>query len=356
MRISSTVMLKRYFIVLGLVVSSVFSLSDLSADGPANGFVKTEVFSETVIHFTPDAPDRYDTDSVHAQDNGRVMERRLNLMDHVERDKFLRHGGQVKAVLTIKPIPKTDTEVHDKWDRAGNIQLVLEDQSEIELIKFVTAYGGETRYEVDITHLAPVLFGQSTLRAFIDTWVTPAWNIEFYILSTHDEEAQPDLKRPVSAWVQGLLFEPGFDRDTEERGGRNLSVKVPDPLRRIMLYYYASGHCTDGHGADEFESKDNVITVDGVVVHRYRPWRDDCRDFRAINPYCRRWSDGSWSCDYDRSGWCPGDRVEPLILDLTDHLTPGAHELNVRIDDVRPTNDEGHKGYWRVSAYLVGYR
>src|SRR5690606_7265530 len=87
---------------------------------------------------------------------------------------------------------------------------------------------------------------------------------------------------------------------------------IPDGLSRVKLYYLVSGHCTDGRGADEFESKDNVFTVDDVVVYRYQPWRDDCRQYRAINPYNRRWSDGFWSSDYSRTGWCPGTEVNPL--------------------------------------------
>ena len=70
-------------------------------------------------------------------------------------------------------------------------------------------------------------------------------------------------------------------------------------------------------------SKANVISVDGVVVARFHPWRDDCRRFRDRNPYCARWTDGSWSSDYGRSGWCPGK--------------------------------DGHYGYWRLSAHLVGW-
>jgi hypothetical protein len=124
----------------------------------------------------------------------------------------------------------------------------------------------------------------------------------------------------------------------------------------VMLYYLVSGHCTDGRDADEFQSKDNVFRVDGQVVYRYRPWRDDCRTFRDRNPYCRRWSDGSWSSDYARSGWCPGDQVTPLTLDLSDHFKAGAHRVRFHIERIRPKDEEGQYGYWRVSALLVGYR
>ena len=90
-------------------------------------------------------------------------------------------------------------------------------------------------------------------------------------------------------------------------------------------------------------------------MHRYKPWRDDCRRFREINPYTRRWTDGYWSSDYSRSGWCPGDWVPPLTLDLSDHLTPGSHVVTVNVEDVRPKDEDGHLGYWRVSSHLVGW-
>lgn len=103
-----------------------------------------------------------------------------------------------------------------------------------------------------------------------------------------------------------------------------------------------SGHCTDGRDADEFETKNNVVSIDGVDAVRIRPWRDDCRRFRAVNPYCRRWSDGSWSFDCERSGWCPGDVIAPLSFDLTGRLGPGEHSLAATVENVRPRDEEGN--------------
>ena len=83
---------------------------------------------------------------------------------------------------------------------------------------------------------------------------------------------------------------------------------------------------------------------------------NDCGNFRAINPYCKKWSDGYWSSDYSRSGWCPGDIVAPLELDLTDHLTPGTHTVRFMIENVRPEDENGHFGYWRISGRLLGWK
>ena len=102
-----------------------------------------------------------------------------------------------------------------------------------------------------------------------------------------------------------------------------------------------------------------MLLVDGQEVFRWRPWRDDCGDFRAVNPYCAKWADGSWSSDYSRSGWCPGDVADPEFIDLSDWLTPGDHTVTWKVEDIRPKDPEdedGHHGYWRISASLAGWK
>jgi hypothetical protein len=222
--------------------------------------------------------------------------------------------------------------------------------AEIEVIKHITAYGGATQFEVDITELAPLLDGPCTFRGFIDTWVSPAWEIDFSLMFAPDEEVRaPD-------WVSGVFFEESVTEESMLDGDVEREVLIPDGIDEIVVHYLVSGHCTDGRGDDEFESKENIVTVDGTEVYRFRPWREDCLRFRTINPYCRRWSDGSWSSDYSRSGWCPGDRVAPVEIDVSRLLTPGKHTVGFRIERIRPKGEDGHLGYWRVSGYLVGRR
>ena len=69
--------------------------------------------------------------------------------------------------------------MHDKWDRAGSIRLITEGQPDLEIVKFVTAYGGQTDWSVDVSALAPLLRGPVEMAAFIDTWVSPAWRVDF---------------------------------------------------------------------------------------------------------------------------------------------------------------------------------
>ena len=301
------------------------------------------IFTDQAVEFEPDREAPRDAVEISIADNGRLVGRDLHWPAKVSPSRVFLH-------TRISPIPKDETSVHDPWDRAGHVGLSIPGHPEVELLKFITAYGGQTEYRVDVSHLAPLFDSESQIGVFIDTWLSPAWRVDVWF---ELEPRSPDDS--LSSWVMPLFLEPQFDAEVESRGGVGAHVNVPKGLGRVLLYLYTSGHCTDGRGADEFESKDHVLRVDGDVVHRFRPWRDDCRSFRAINPYCRRWSDGSWSCDYARSGWCPGDLVAPLMLDLTDHLTQGQHDVQLQIEDVRPADQDDHKGYWRVSAYVVGY-
>jgi hypothetical protein len=345
MRIRSLLMTGRRFgqivslVTVGmlLVATSVAQTSDTESQVDST----VEIFLNDNIHFNPDSPSGETRESVTVLDNGRMIQTVVDLPVFTVPATITAHVG-------IRPIPKDEISMHDKWDRAGSIRLISEDQPDLEIVKFVTAYGGQTDWSVDVSFLAPLLRGPVEMAAFIDTWVSPAWRVSFSL------EYIVDSTLPNYHWVKPLFFENSFDLETYADTGVTVTADVPEGQQRVMLYYLVSGHCTDGRGADEFVKKDNVLSVDDIVVFRYQPWRDDCRQFREINPYTRRWSDGWWSSDYSRSGWCPGDVVAPLILDLTDHFVPGSHTFGTRIEDIRPKDDEGHYGYWRVSAFLVG--
>lgn len=305
-----------------------------------SGALEVPVFDQAVIHFTPDDSSRYDSRRVIGLDNGRVARTRISLPGRLWQ-------GKIYGRLLIEPSPMDSDKVWDKWDRAGNIRLAQVDKPDLELIKFVTAYGGPTEYRVELSHLAPQLRGTVDLRAFIDTWSSPGWRVSLTLEYTNEHNPL------LVDWIVPLIYEESI---TAKFDPIVKHVDIPDSTYRIELHYLVSGHCTDGTDEDEFESKFNVVKVDGREVLRYKPWRNDCTDFRDINPFTRHWPDGTWSSDYSRSGWCPGDWVRPLVTDLRKDLTPGPHEMQFSIEDVRPRDENDHYGYWRVSAYLVGWK
>jgi hypothetical protein len=304
------------------------------------------LFSDVTIHFTPDDSTLYDSPFASARDKGRIMATYQEMATG-------RGPGSVKLRLQVRPIRKDIRNMVDRWDRAGWIRLLKPGMAPVELVRFMTAYGGATDHEVDITHLAPLLEGHCEFEVFIDTWVSPAWKVDADLVFSPLTTGGVD----PPAWAAGALFpEGGLNA---EQSSVSAEIEIPVHTRWVEVAAITTGHCTDGRDADEFITKDNVLLVDGKEVYRWRPWRDDCEDFRNVNPYCAKWSDGSWSSDYSRSGWCPGDVAEPVFIDLSEWLTPGSHTLTWRVEDIRPkdpADPDGHHGYWRISASLSGWR
>jgi len=323
-----------------LISGSVSAQSNFKI-APKTAVIK--IFDQNMIHFLPDSADKYMTGRVKSLDNGRVISTSVDIPSFTSPVK-------ITANVIVNPVPKDMLNVHDRWDRAGNFRLSVDGMPDIEIVKYITSYGGMTEYEMDVSHLAPLLQGNCTFKGFIDTWVSPAWKVDFSLtFEPLEDDLNPD-------WAYGLIFEESFNHKEMGNDGVEVEVSIPDDMEGVILNYLVSGHCTDGRDADEFVPKDNVIYVDDIPVYRFRPWRDDCRQFREINPYCAKWSAGYWSSDFSRSGWCPGDKVDPVEIDLTDHLTPGIHKVRFVIENIRPEDDDGHYGYWRVSSHLIGWK
>ena len=325
---------------LPLVLLGLLFAGPARAEDSGNRVI--QVFHDNVIHFTPVDPGRYDVPGIRSADNGRVLIRSLDVRPPEGPYRIL-------ARVETRPIPIDSIGVTDRWDRAGDVRLAVPGAPEVEIVKFVTAYGGPTVHEVDVTDLAPLLRGRCAFKGFIDTWASPGWRMDFTLRFVPD----PGARTP--AWVEPVLYEESVTAGSMAGGSISVPVEVPPGLGRVTLRYLVSGHCTDGIDADEFVSKTNAISVDGADVYRFNPWRDDCRRFRGVNPYTRHWPDGTWSSDYSRSGWCPGDVVSPVTVVLGRPLTAGEHVIGFRVEDVRPANDHHDFGYWRVSAVMEGW-
>jgi len=272
-------------------------------------------------------------------------------------EEFYQEGGSGRYLYCTKDLPEfsgplqitahliVDTQ-GDPWDRAGTIMLQVPGMKNIELLKFITGFGGYSDLSRDVSFLAPLLKGRRKFCAFIDTWVNPGWVVNFELIFKEISDSTAD-----PSWAEGIFFSAGLTRDQVTDEQPAVDVFIPKNRQKVMLTYFTSGHAINGQ-ADEFITRDNVLYADGNEVHRYQPWRDDCRNFRDRNPMSGRWGD-TWSSDFSRSGWCPGDMVYPVILDLSDALSPGVHHLRFSIEDIR--KDSNGYGYWRVSSCLSGW-
>lgn len=217
--------------------------------------------------------------------------------------------------------------------------------AEVEIMRFVTPFGGPATFTADLTAFAPLLEGETSLRVWISTWKNPAWRVTLKLDYT---TAGVGYRRPE--WAK-----PIFNGEiTAEQSSLKTTITVPEGLARPRLHLLSTGHATDGMGGDEFISRSHVIRIDGVEVARWRPWSEDGGPLRRMNPTSGRMTIDDrelWASDLDRSGWHPGLLVEPTRIPLPE-LTAGPHEIELRIENIRPKDQSGY-GYWRVSGIVV---
>lgn len=91
-----------------------------AADTPASDLTEPStvaVFHDVVLHFNPDSLAKFAQPGTTAEDQGRVVRARRILPTFSGSQRIL-------ALVTLKPIPKSEREVHDHIDRAGNVRLL----------------------------------------------------------------------------------------------------------------------------------------------------------------------------------------------------------------------------------------
>ena len=342
----------------GRIVILAALLSALAANpGAAAADESVSIFDAAEISWDRATPDPATRNGLVVLDGGQMLEREASLPPAPVNQRDAR---RIVAVVEIEPILIEDegkVRPGDPWTRLGAFSILTVDpktgqQTEVELVRFITGFGGPGVFEQDVTALAPLLHGKQLFRGRITTWRSPGWRISAQL---RYEVGGAGFRRPVIA--QPLFHNPmvtarepvlkaEFTMPPASAGQR-----LETPRIRVL----STGHATDGTGGDEFITRTHVLRVDGRVVAMWRPWSEHGGALRDQNPTSgRREIDGRelWSSDLDRSGWAPGMAVEPTIIPLPELAAPGSHTIELEIRGIRP-KDESGQGYWRISAVLV---
>lgn len=335
------------------------------------------------VVFCNDLHVHFGADSVQAQAWAEKGGQRLDggrlLTAHVNCPTFKKQP-RVWARVSLK-------SAGDPWDKQGALLLLSADKTEpaVELMRFFTPFGvghysdqertdeyrpvyiphweDSVSWEVDVTHLLPLLQGDVELGVHVDTWTDEGYRVSARL----DFEASKAQRHVLQQReVQPLLNTLKHTADQEiytgfADGPVEVSWKAMGPQRDAHLHYIASGH--GGHdGGDEFTPQEHVVQLDGEEVLRFTPWRDDCAAFRRFNPTSGVWTEPApWkgdtiqeriaSSDYSRSGWCPGSTAEVMVVKLG-NLRPGAHTLAFEIPGAQQYTDST-QNFWNVSALLT---
>jgi len=321
---------------------------------PAAGADETvTVFESAPIDYDKTTEQPLDREGLTVLGFGQIVQRQVLLPARPDNQRDAR---RIVARVEIEPVPiEKDGKLRpgDPWTRIGSVSISREangpvQAGEAEVMRFITGFGGPGVFEQDVTSLAPLLAGPTTVRLFISTYMNPGWRAT--LTFTYSEQGV-GFRRP--AFARPLFTEPFV---TAEQPRLTATISVPPDLAQPRLRVISTGHATDGRGGDEFVTRRHVLRIDDRQVVAWRPWAEAGGPLRQGNPTSGRvLIDGRqlWSSDLDRSGWNPGDVVHPLIIPLPE-LTPGRHTIELAIEDIRPREtEEGPHGYWRTSAVVV---
>lgn len=211
----------------------------------------------------------------------------------------------------------------DWWDRKGFIAVVRDPGSEqesiLEIARFMTPYRVGAQHVIDVSELRPLLAGDVTLRVFIDTWVGPGHqNGDGWLVSARFDFAGGSPERVPIAVL------PIWSLRTFEYGNPDLpvadsvpetAVEIPAEADAVSLRSIITGH---GQGnldnCAEFCPRNHGFLL-GEQAFVREIWRDDC----AQTPV--EGQQGTWQ--YPRAGWCPGAEVIAWIEDVSAAVTPG---------------------------------
>jgi hypothetical protein len=239
----------------------------------------------------------------------------------------------------------------------------------LELMRFFTSFGishfntnkiknmewlESTPFRQEITDLRNEL---SNKELYVGTYIGN------YDKGGHEVSLEITIHNGSSSYHNFDFVLPVFNTvNVMEMGGQNYSTlfsrekglvvefTLEKNLKNATLKYITTGHGGWGNG-DEFLPKANRIFLDGLMVHSFTPWRQDCGSYRLSNPVSGNFASGLSSSDLSRSNWCPATVTNPVFIDLGD-LKAGKHTIQVKIPQGQR---EGTSfSFWNVSGVLLG--
>ena len=221
------------------------------------------------------------------------------------------------------------------WDYLAHMYLLPEGEegSSQEMARFITTYHRESRWVVDATQALPWLIEGARNRTFRYSWA-PSWNTQPTIISVRLRLSnQGKGYRPLQTvpLFTGGSFNSGYNEGREEP----LDVDIPASATRVELRSIITGHGGDGsNNCAEFCNHQHEFTVGSSTYfkeHTIAGSGQGCEEAIADGVVPNQ--SGTWW--FGRGGWCPGQRVDPNIDDVTGDITAGS------------TVQTSYKGKWR---------
>ena len=281
--------------------------------------------------------------------------------------------GRVIATLTL-----SEPEVgYDHWDKKGTIGITVPSSEPVdpeadpeaeqpkgerfEVFRFITPFRRGWTWYMDVTDLLPLFEDQRAFDAHIGTYMK-GWDVSFSL------DFYPGVPERTPIEVVNL-WNGNADIGIPEKPVSDFYITrvidVPDGATHARVRATVTGHgmFPNSKNAGEFMPIWRTMTISSVEPggdvlggdyieqsERNHLWMTDV----YLNP-CRP-QGGTWK--FDRSGWAPGSKVEPWIVDVQPEFVFGdtltiEYELDEYINEGRGETWTPH--HW-TDAVVVFYK
>lgn len=235
------------------------------------------------------------------------------------------------------------------WDVLADLKAVTSNGT-YELARYVTPFGKACGgWIVDITDFKSVLGGEVEFLTNIAVFTREGWLVDMSV-ELIDNNPGSTFSTLSKLWERSyqVYGDPNISYDLPE-----VPVMVNSNSETSHVRMTISGHGQGNtNNAAEFFDVTHNLNIGGQSFQDHRLWKSDCGN----NP-CDDQA-GSWP--FNRAGWCPGQAVDPFVINTTSAMMPGSE---MRFDYVLQNytnllntgyNNNGHtEPYYRIFSYFV---
>ena len=210
----------------------------------------------------------------------------------------------------------------DPWDRKANIS-IKQFGTWYEIGRYVTPYGIGCGWSYNVTDYRSILKGSVEIKSYIDTWVEPGWlvTVDFTFIAGTPFTPNTIVR---NIWNSEYIV---YGDETNPPNIPTVQEYIPNDAQYVKLRITTTGHGqgnTDNAAEFSYKNHEIIINDDNSIIHDF--WRDDC-EYNQCSPQF-----GTWQ--YDRAGFCPGDKVLYQDFDLNNLLPVGqVSSLDYVLDD-----------------------
>lgn len=237
------------------------------------------------------------------------------------------------------------------WDYLAYLFVKDEEGNNVELARFITSYHRETRWIVDASAMLVHLQagGKRTFR-----WeFAPEWNTQ--PTATKLSLRFSNKNKGYAPAEATFLYAGGAFNAMYNAPHAPIDVPIPADAKHVELFAIITGHGAETGQCAEFCNHQHVFKVNGIEYkkeHLEAGTQSKCVD--QIENGMVPNQGGTWW--FGRGGWCPGQQVDPWIVDVTADVTPGQTatiEYEGLFKNLPPPDSAGNIA---MTSYLVVYK